>query len=58
MSTDDHEQQAAPSGINDTGDLSRIWDALEQIAGKIDGGVPEPAVEADPEDDDPSPATP
>lgn len=38
MSTEEHAQQAVPDGIQDTGDLERIWDALERLAGRVDGG--------------------
>ena len=36
MSTDEQDPTAVPGGIHDTGDLDRIWDALEQLADRVD----------------------
>lgn len=47
MSTDEHEQPGVPDGIQDTGDLTRIWDALELLAGRVDRPDPHPAAEGE-----------
>ncbi|SDH49237.1 hypothetical protein [Agrococcus jejuensis] len=54
MSTDEQDQTAVPDGIHDTGDLGRLWDALEHLAGKVDAAAPDPAID----EEGPPPAVP
>lgn len=50
MSTDQHDPTAETGGIHGTSDLDRIWDALEQLAGRADGDEPDEQSGATPDD--------
>lgn len=56
MSTEDHESSGGPDGIQDTGDLGRLWDALEQLADRLDHATPAEDVDVDEHPEEPPPA--
>ena len=45
MSSTPRDPSAVPDGIHDTGDLRRIWDALEQLADQVDAHAPDDPVD-------------
>lgn len=48
MTPAEHGPAAHEGGIHDTGELARLWDALEALARRVDErAAPAPAAEAD-----------